>query len=226
MKASGLFVGLGTGPVRIGLGFQPDRIRIVQIGTANLVTLDWTRDMARSATGAGGIVRVGVGNTPGLVLLTNKAGVRQYNGGCSVDVSSLAHQIVYNTVPGWQGTLQGIITEFVLDTPDNGTGHFDQAVNAAQCGVGSLIAVGRVQGPLDVGKYNAAIIAMAGNGTAANSVTLDRTIPSGPVRYIGPSLDYIPAPVGVCMPPGFEILDTTYANVAQTVCAFQAESDD
>jgi hypothetical protein len=218
MKASGLFVGMGAVAMRIGVGFQPRKVRIVQVGTANLITLDWTREMARSATGAGGIVRAGVANTPGFVLLAANAGVRQYAGGDVIATSSLADQIAASSVSAYMGTLQGTITTWTNGSTANRTGNFNADL-AATCGVGSLVDI-RAS---DEKVYRAAIVALTNHGSAANEVTLDRAVPSGKVIFVGCATDFVAAPVGKIMPAGFEVQDVTYGNVASTVFAFECE---
>jgi hypothetical protein len=219
MKANGLYIGLGTGAVRIGLGFKPRKVKVVQVGTANLVTTQWDRDMARSATGAGGIVRAGVGNTPGFVLLAAGAGIRQYGGGDIVAAATLADQVAAEMVAGYMGSLQGGIKRWTLGHEGNRTGNVDVNLDTAKCGVGSMVEIeiqgGRVE--------TAAIVALSNYGKAANEVTLDRAVHSGRVRFIGPKTDFVAAPAGTVMPAGFELLDTTYANAAATVFAFEAE---
>ena len=222
MKFRGIYLGLGTGAIRLGLGFRPNHVRIRQIGTANMVELDWTRDMARSATGAGGLVRAGVANTPGYVLLSAAAGVRHYFGKDAIATASLAYQLPISMVPAYAGARQGTITEWTLGNATNRTGNFDAALDTDKCGVGSMIEV-RTGAMATPSISVAAIVALSNHGAAANEVTLDRAVPSGRVTFIGCAWDVVPAPVGVNMPEGIEILDTTYANVAATVCAIEAE---
>lgn len=218
MKTSGLYVGLGTAALRIGLGYIPRKVRIVQIGTANLVTLDWTREMSRSATGAGGMIRAGVGNTPGFAVLAAGAGVRAYAGGDVVAAATLADQIPVGMVAAYQGSLQGTIKRWVNGSTVNRTGNFDVDLGT-KCGVGSLVEIRSA----DQKVYHAAIVALTNNGSAANEVTLDRAVPSGTVIFVGCKTDFVAAPAGTAMPAGFEVQDTTYANVASTVFGFEAQ---
>jgi hypothetical protein len=218
-KANGLYIGLGTGTMRVGLGFVPRKVKIVQIGTANLVTLDWNQSMARSATGAGGIIRAGVSNTPGFALLAANAGVRAYFGGDAVASSTLANQVAVSIVPSYAGTRQGTIKEWALGSSANRTGSFDAGLDTDKSGVGSLVEVRAADQKI----YKAYIVALTNDGDAANEVTLDRSVPPGVVTFIGAKVDYVAAPAGIHMPAGFEVLDTTYANVASTVFAFEAE---
>ncbi|MEI6210938.1 MAG: hypothetical protein WCR06_04865, partial [bacterium] len=186
--------------------------------TANLVTLEWDRLMARSATGAGGMVRAGVANTPGLALLAAGAGVRQYPGGDAVAAATLANQVVASCVPAYSGTLQGTTKNWTNGSTANRTGNFNVAL-ASTCGVGSLVEIRSA----DQKVHRAAIVALTNSGAAANEVTLDRAVPSGVVVFVGCKTDYVAAPAGMIMPAGFEVLDTTYANVTATVHAFECE---
>ncbi len=218
-KASGLYIGLGTGTMRVGLGFVPRKLKIRQVGTANLVTLDWDQEMGRSATGAGGIVRAGVANTPGFVLLAANAGVRAYFGGDTVAAATLANQVPVSIVTAYAGTRQGTIKEWTLGSSANRTGSFDVALDTDKTGVGSLVEVRAADQKI----YTAYILALTNSGNAANEVTLDRSVPPGVVTFIGAKVDYVAAPAGIKVPAGFEVLDTTYANVASTVFSFDAE---
>jgi hypothetical protein len=78
---------------------------------------------------------------------------------------------------------------------------------------------------VEIGGRGYRIVALTNDGDAANEVTLDRSAPSGPVKFIGTKVDWVPAPVGVRMPAGFEILDVTHVNADATTYAFEAEGE-
>jgi len=213
--ARGLFVGLGSA-VKIGLGFEPIKVKVVKVGHANLTTLEWFADMARTATGAGGIVRAGVANVPAFALLAITAGIRRYDGGDVVSASSLAYQIPVQDNPDTAGNRAGDIARWTLRHTTNRTGNFNAGLDTTLCGVGSMVEIGGR-------KYR--IVALTNDGDAANEVTLDRAAPSGKVSFVGTKVDWVAAPVGARMPAGFEILDVTHVNEAATTYAFEAEGE-
>lgn len=216
MHFQGTYTGLGQ-TARLGIGFEPDAVKIVSIGTANFITLEWQRAFQRAATGAGGIVRAGVGNTPGFVVLAAAAGIQTYRGGDKITASSLAYQIAARDVEAYRGNLGGEITRWTLGSSANRTGNFDAAVATAKCGVGS---------PVEIGGKLYFIQAISNSGNAANEVTLDRAAPAGVVTFLGAKLDLVSAPVDAVMPAGIELLDVTYVNVASTVYFVEAWADD
>jgi hypothetical protein len=211
----GIYTGLGA-TIRLGLGFVPDRVRLTKIGNANLDQLEWTALMARTATGAGGIIRAGVANTPGFALLAVTAGVRPYYGGDLITAAALTDQIPASEVSGYQGNLGGTITKWTLGSSANRTGCFNAGLDTAKCGVGSIVQI-------DTKLYR--IVALTNDGDAANEVTLDRAAPTGAVVFIGSKVDFVSAPVGTRMPAGIEILDTTYLNLVSTVFSIEAWED-
>jgi hypothetical protein len=202
-----LYTGLGQA-VKLGFGVKPDRVRLTGIGAATFKQIEWLPEYSRAATGAGGILRAGVANTPGFALLALTAGVRLYDGGDTVSAASLAYQVPANQVPAYRGNLAGAITRWVLDNAANRTGHFDGAVATASCGIGS---------PVDVDHELAYIHAISNSGNAANEVTLSKAVPSGKCFHIGAKVDLVVAPVGTVMPAGIEILDVANCNEASTV---------
>jgi len=212
----GVFNGAGAA-LKLGIGFVPFKVKIWEVGHANKVTLEWHADDVRKVTGAGGIVRAGVANTPSFALLAVTAGVRAYYGGEQVAAVSAANQISVQDIPDKAGNQAGDITSWKLGSADNRTGNFNAGLKTAVCGVGSLVEIGGVK---------ARILALTNDGDAANEVTLDRAVKSGKVNFIGAALDYDKAPVGTLMPQGFEILDTTHTNAANTMYAFEAYGAD
>jgi hypothetical protein len=212
MNINGIYTGLGA-TVRIGLGFIPSRVRCVAIGNAALTEVLWDRNQARTATGAGGIVRVGVANVPAFALLTAVAGIRGYAGGDVVATATRANQILGTEVAGWSGDLRGAANLWTLGSSGNRTGNINAGLATTYCGVGSAI---QIKGKM----YT--ILALTNDGDAANEITLDRAAPTGPVEYIGCKVDFAPAPVGTRMPAGIEILDTTHVNVDATPYSIEA----
>lgn len=208
----GTYKGLGS-TVKLGLGFKPDFVRIRRVGDSAMLTLEWERGMARSATGAGGIYRAAVGDAPGFALLAANAGVRPYFGGDVVTSASLATQIGKNAVEEYRGDLKGDITQWTLDNSGNRTGHFDAALDTNLCGVGSIVQIDGVM---------ATILALSNSGASANEVTLDRAVSTGKVQHISYQYDFAPAPVKTRMPAGMEILDTSYVNVQNEIYAITA----
>lgn len=225
----GMFYGVGTSKTWIGLGFVPNKVRLAVIDQADAEEIFWQEDMLRAATGAEGILRAGVGNTPGFALLTLGTGVQPYYGGDVVPAAN-THYLVHKSclkavrtdspninyagdmrnMPG--GT--GLISTWTLQTAGSYTGKFDQGVDTSYVGVGSPVFIrpfyGTQFGPVIV----AYVTAITNDGNADDEITLSQAVPSGQVTFIGYKYDFIAAPAGMSMPAGVLVNDYTYLNVA------------
>jgi hypothetical protein len=114
------------------------------------------------------------------------------------------------------------IISWTLDSATNATGHFNEDVNGTYIGEGSLIIIASPSG----GKvwYPVSILALtAGQGEAANEVTLSYPVPSGDVRLISGMYSYKPMIAGEITPAGFKI---DYALTDNNMCGFVAEQWD
>jgi hypothetical protein len=225
----GTYAGVGSA-IKVGLGFRPDYVRLQNIDQAEQELIEWNRHMTRAATGAGGICRalLNGSSAAGFVALAANAGVRWYDGGDLIQTSASTVKVALSFADGdYSGDQRakgsgGAIIAFELDTAANRTGHFNAPLNTAYAGVGSPVII---QGQIHY------IVALTNSGSAADEVTLDRN-PSGigrggvdrqyRVDRIGYRWDVANAPVGLSMPQGIEILDTTYCNVSGQICLIEA----
>lgn len=216
----GIYMGLGTGAMKIGLGFVPSEVRILRLGAAVATAFEtrWDANMLRAALARnGGLVR---SNATTFVGLADTAGIKPYLGGDTVTAATLAHQIERNAVAAYRGNLRGAITKWTLGSAANRTGSFDAGLDTAPCGVGSTVVI---QAASNGKTYEARIAALTNDGDAANEVTLDQAVPSGTVIHVGCAWDWVAAPVGTVMPAGIEITDVTYANLASTAFSLVAD---
>jgi len=76
---------------------------------------------------------------------------------------------------------------------------------------GTYIGEGsRIRIKTDSATYEATILALtAGQGSAADEVTLNYDVPAGDVIFIGGKYGYKPLALGKVTPPGFRISNTT-----------------
>jgi len=218
-RITGIYRGLGTGAVKIALGFIPHEIHITRLGQAVATAFEvfWNADMLRAALARnGGLAR---SNATTWVGLADTAGIKPYLGGDTVSTASLAGQIHRDEVAAYRGNLKGTIGRWTLDTAANRTGHFDAGLATTYCGVGSrVVVVADSNGKT----YEVNVAALTNDGDAANEVTLDQAVPSGRVVHVGGAWDFVPAPAGTILPAGIEITDVTYANVASNDFALVA----
>jgi len=219
-QVRGIYMGLGTGAMKIGLGFVPSEVRILRLGAAVATAFEtrWEANMLRAALARnGGLVR---SNATTFVGLADTAGIKPYLGGDTVTAATLGNQIERNAVAAYRGNLRGAITKWTLGSAANRTGSFDAGLDTTTCGVGSTVVI---QAASNGKAYEAHIAALTNDGDAANEVTLDRAVPSGAVIHVGCAWDFVPAPVGTVMPAGIEITDVTYANLASTAFSLVAD---
>lgn len=221
-KFSGMYVGAGTSALHLGFGFVPDKVRIQNIDQSQAEELVWTKEMARAATGAEGIIRVGVGDTPSFALLTFGAGVVRYYGQDLIGTASAQYQMLAQDLSTFRGDMRqkgtdGDLNAWVLDTAATPTGHWNAECNTTYVGVGSEIQI-------DGKTY--AVTALTSNGEATDEVTLSEAAPTGDIEAISYLYDFAPATAGLTMPAGIQINDTSYVNVSGQKCLIEAEQLD
>lgn len=218
-QVRGIYRGLGTGAMKLGLGFVPAEVHITRLGQAVATAYEtrWDSNFLRAALARnGGLAR---SNATTFVGLADTAGIKPYLGGDTVTAASLANQIHRDEVAAYRGNLRGTIRAWTLGSSANRTGSFDVGLSTTYCGVGSTVVIKAAS----TGKlWEARIAALTNDGDAANEVTLDQAVPSGTVIHVGGAWDWVPAPVGVVMPAGIEITDVTYANIASNDFALVA----
>ena len=225
-KVSGIFTGVGTLPLYIGLGFIPDEVRIRNIGEAEAEDLKWNVHMSREADGAEGILRVNVGDSPSFTLLTLGEGVEPYEGEGLLGAADANKLVLADTQPLYQGDMKqkgaADVNKWTLQTAATYKGKFNAAINATYVGVGSEVVV-RQSRQL---KQKAFITAIIDTGESDNEVTLSRALPTGEITFIGYKSDFVTAPAGSSIPAGIKINDVTYVNVSGQPCIIEASQFD
>jgi hypothetical protein len=214
------FLGAGA-TMYLGLGVVPQRVRIYNALTG-LSVFDWNVGMLANAATAGGIYTQFATGTQTTVAQTQAQGLVPYLGG-DIVTSKTAAQVVD---PGaradinFASNLKGNATKFVMDTAANGTGHFNVATGTTGYGVGSPITMSWRDDAGMSRTKNGRINALTSTGLTADYVGIDLpfdgTLPASgaDIVYIGPQYDLVQAPVGVVMPAGVKLLNTTYLTSA------------
>lgn len=229
----GVFNGVGSSKTWIGLGMVPSKLRIAVIDQSDAEEVVWDENMARATTGAEGILRKSVGNSPNFALLTFGTGVAPYWGGDVVPAANTHYLVHKSCLKGvrsdspnvnYAGDMRempsggGLITSWTLDTAGTPSGHFNTYVDTSYVGVGSPIFirpwVGTGYGPVIRTFITALTNGSTTYGQTADDVTLAHAVPSGNVVFIGYKYDFVAAPAGMTMPQGIVVNDYTYLNVS------------
>lgn len=222
MKVKGTFNGTGS-PLTVCCGFKPSRVTVWNIESANNEKIH-LEDSFRAAESCEGFLTAFDGTQATIDELTVGEGITMYEGGVLLATASTSVLVRddrnYATNPAGGGT--GPITRWTLGNATNRTGNFDAGVDTTYVGEGSVIEV-ELDGTND--RVRATIIGLSSDGDAANEVTLNKVVPSGTVRYIGPMYDFRGAPAGTRTPEGFTINESTHVNASGEMCAFVAELD-
>ena len=211
-KVAGILDGTGAA-IYVGLGFEPDYVKLWNCEVTNPVTVEWNSAM-RTAEQIGGLATVSDGTQNLYGRLTEAAGIEKYLGGDVADGTE-TYLMNYADVLG-QGdlsktgdTIATAVTSWTLGSSANRTGNFNAGVNTSYVGIGSRV---RVFDPLTKKTYESVIMVLTNDGDAANEVELAYPIPSGEVTFIGPEFDYRAATSGLVMPAGFKIATTADLN--------------
>jgi hypothetical protein len=206
---------LGSGAARyIGLGFIPRKVHIWNVEAAAMGQLWWDRDMTRHSRMYEGQYDTGAAVT----ALTAGTGIIRYYGGDIITAQAATHLKPAASMDTYAGDMRGkgsagLISNWVLDTLANRTGHFDVALNTTYVGIGSLVQIG--------GKEYA-IVALSNDGDAADDVTLNEAAPSGECDRIDYLYDLAQAEVGERMPPGIYLAETANVNATNETCFIEA----
>jgi len=227
MRIAGTFNGTGAA-LYLGIGFIPDYVRVENLESASMETIEWSRHMARAADLKYGrqtslVPLSTVVGTANYAALTS-VGVTEYLGGDLITSASTAYLV---RDPAWDKrdaySTGNAITKWTLDTAGNRTGHFDKEASTTYVGEGSEVWI---QHPHSHRPARYRIEAMTSNGEATDEVTLNIAAPSGIVVALGPMYDYKGAAAGVTMPPGFALTEVTNVNVSGELCWFEAGTYD
>jgi hypothetical protein len=220
-KYIGVYPGAGTSALYIGLGFIPKAVRITNIDQAEGEILIWNVGMWRSNVSYGGRVQSVLAGTE--ALLTT-AGVNPYWGGDLIATASANYIIRAEMVAAYNGDQRAKgasspVTRWTKDTTAL-KGHFDFPISSTYVNVGSLIWI-RSDTTGILRPY--VLRVLANDGDATDDITLDAACPTGAVERITYFSDFVQTPVGVTMPQGIAVADTTYLNVSGEECVIEAE---
>ena len=237
-SVTGTFNGTGAA-VFICCGFIPDKVTVRAVGDAGAVSpsIVWTKN-DRVAAHIEGVV-----DTDGATALVEKAagtGISIYEGGENLtalqqtsvaygegiylEVDKLDYRYGTDQMPGGGSgdAVSDTIGVWTLDTSGNRTGHFNEDVTGAFIGPGSRILLENGNNGKVKQKWAVVEALTAGQGEAADEVTLNRSVETGIVRVIKGKFDYKPIKVGALTPAGFLLSMTALVNVNDELQAFEA----
>lgn len=221
----------GTGAdLYVCVGFVPDFVKVWNVESATPCSIEWDKNMTDILTiegvyvdNAGGATQdmaFGEGIAPyfgGETLTTTLAGVTTYGEGVYLKWDDYDYRYYNGNKPLGDAVAEDIIS-WTLDTLANRTGHFNEDVTGTYIGEGSKIII---DSP-GLGPREYTILALtAGQGEAADEVTLNYAAPSGPVRYISGMYSMKPMIAGEVTPAGF-LLSMATVNANGNICAFTA----
>jgi hypothetical protein len=204
------------------LGTIPYYIELLNLESATPETYQWGRHMLHDILTVEGLGRpkgggavldlaFGEGISPymggDLMTTANQTSVT-YGEGVYLERDDKDYRFYTNTAAGISGDASTEdIVDWTLDTAGTPTGHFNGDVVGTYIGEGSLI---RIKDTTNKHVYECSITALtAGQGVAANEVTLSMAVPSGKVEYIGGKYGYKPVAIGKVTKPGIKIANTT-----------------
>lgn len=233
----------GTGAeVKLCIGFIPDYVRIIALEDADIGMIEWYRS-ASALEVARGIHNVGSsGAVQQDARTVSDGGIVVYRGGeiltSSMQTSTTYGEGVYLAAGGMTDlkadTSKGgvsVITDWNLDTSANRTGHFNADVlslaGSGRIGEGSKIVIRETT----TNKVIETFIHTAGNGSGnagggADEVTLNESVKSGSVLYLGGMYDLEPLAVGSMTPAGVTLEMTSIVNVNDEMQLIYAEQYD
>lgn len=194
--------------MKVGLGFKPRRLTILNAATRN--ELHVSEDAIDAPNG----ITVAALDGVRAKAANAAAGVVAYDGNSRLNAPA-TNEFVEDTV-----NYLGEITRFTLGSVANKTGNFNAGVDTGKVGVGSKVTIGR---------EILTITALANDGDAANEVTLNK-VPekcavnsSINVGRIGPSHGYRLGKEEEGVPSGFELGAGAAVNQAGDRLEFVAE---
>jgi len=235
-SVTGTFNGTGA-QVFICCGFVPDKVIVRAVGDADSASVVWTKNDRVAAT------IEGVVDTDGATTLVSKAagtGIAIYEGGDTLTAlmqtsvaygegiylerDKLDYRYGTDQMPGGGDgdAVSDTIGVWTLDTSGNRTGHFNEDVTGGFIGAGSRILLDNGNNGKPKQKWAVIEALSAGQGEAADEVTLNRSVETGIVRVIKGKFDYKPIKVGALTPAGFVINLTALVNVNDEMQAFEA----
>lgn len=219
-RIGGLFNGTGAA-VYLCIGFIPDWVKVWAVSDAELAHAYWNKNFRAAASVEGFMEHNG---DQIVAKYASGAGIRPYHGG---EFMTAAKQ---TSVTYGEGVFLArddeeyrdkdlptggqTIDRWTLDTPGSRTGHFNGDVAGSYIGAGSKIKID--------GRWYVIEALTAGQGEAADEVTLNVAVPSGIVQAIKGKYDYAPLPLNSVSKEGFVINATADINVNNELQAFEA----
>ncbi|MFA5187350.1 MAG: hypothetical protein WC551_12800 [Patescibacteria group bacterium] len=202
---SGVFNGTGA-TLYLCIGFIPDKVILRNCEATTCLVAKWSKN-SRSAEQIAGVLETqGVSSA-----LAVGAGIAPYRGGdeltAAIQTSSSYGEGVYlgfdkKDYRGIDIASGGsVIDKWTLDTAGNRTGHFNEDVVGTYIGEGSVIVID--------GKEYVIEAVTAGQGEAADEVTLNEAAPSGNIDRISGMYDLSPLALGGLTPAGFSVKSNT-----------------
>jgi len=226
---SGTFNGTAS-DLYLCIGFIPDCVTLWNLEDTARVKVEWNAGMTRALEVVDGIQLSALDQQA--AALTTGTGVKRYYGGTvlaaadvgtttfgSVDAIYLKPDYKDYRYPSEVSSPHGLFDAVsqTIDTWTKGTvankGNFNDDVTGTYIGEGSPICID--------GKWYSIVGLSSGTGISADEVTLDQTVSSGVVQYIGGMYSTIPMIAGETTKNGFIISNTTL-NASDKMCAFVA----
>jgi hypothetical protein len=228
MKVQHTFNGTGA-TLYLCLGFIPDWVRIISAEDGDVAEIEWFRDGAAAEIARGLYTVTGTTYRQIDARTVGDTGIYVYDGGDLLTTSNQTSvtyaegvylapdkrnfQLISTDSLNPGDGSGGNITKWTLGSSANKTGNFDADVVGTYVGEGSRITI-RGDRYAAFPEYEAMITALtAGQGIAANEVTLDRAIPSGEVTRLTGMYTMAPLARGLTTLPGIVLEMTTGINV-------------
>ncbi len=227
---SGTFNGTGAA-VYICIGFVPDWVRLVAVSDTECAHAWWSKHM-RASNMVEGQMWHGTGQAPAdyaagegispyyggdLLTSANQTSVT-YGEGVYLGWDDFDYRKSQNAVINAGDAVSDDITTWTLDTSGNRTGHFNEDVVGTYIGAGSRIKID--------GQWYVIESLTAGQGEAADEVTLNYAAASGTVECITGKYSMKPIAIGKTTPAGFKVSATADVNVNDEIQFFEAGTYD
>ena len=200
----------------LALGAVPTHVRINNLATG-LSVFEWNVGMLANPAMAGGVITQYATGTASMVAQTAAQGLVRYFGG-DIVTSSTSSQVVDPSINSTLNVSYAAAGQtFTMDTAANCTGHFSAALSSGY-GVGSLITLAWTDSQGIMRSYTGRITALTSTGLSSDYVTLSLDCPdvgkNARIVWVGPQYDMVNAPVGMILPAGVKLINTTYLTSA------------
>ena len=225
---SGTFNGTGAA-VYICLGFVPDMVHLYAVEDAEGARVRWSKHYRAAESNNGVLDHGGAQST---ALYTAGTGIEPYEGGdmmTATNQTSVAYgegvYLKFDTIGDYKANLSygfdAVVDTWTLGSSANRTGNFNaDTLSSTRIGEGSLILIEEKSTMRQ--KWAIIEAVTAGQGIAANEVTLSRSIGTGKVLFVGGMYSMIPVPIGEVTAAGFKLNATADINVNDEIQAVEA----